>query len=141
MLAILPLRLPGESQGVIYELGSGWGGVAFGLADKYPESRVVGFELSIIPWLYSRLKIAMLAPNNLTFKLTSFFMADLSDADLVVCYLMPKTMARLSEKLAQELKPGALVLSNSFALPGWQSVDDFVIQDANLSHIYLYEKV
>jgi len=140
MFAALPGRLPGEGQGVIYELGSGWGGVAIGLADKYPKHKVVGFELSFVPWLYSRLKIAISASNNLTFRLASFYASDLADADLVVCYLMPRTMSRLSEKLDRELKPGALVLSNSFSLPGWQAVDDFVIHDAHLSHIYLYEK-
>ena len=140
MLATLPARLPGEDAGRIYEFGSGWGGVAMGLADKYPAHKVIGFELSLIPWLYSIIRLKISKVRNVTFHLSSFMKADISDASVVVCYLMPETMVKLSEKLKKELRPGTLVLSNAFSLPGWEPLDNFVIPDTYLSHIYLYEK-
>ena len=38
----------------------------------------------------------------------------MSDADVVVCYLLPETNNKLEDKLLRELKPTARVISNSF---------------------------
>jgi len=87
MFALLPARLPGPAEGRIYELGSGWGGVAMGLARQYPDRTVVGYELSLLPWLFSRLRLLARPLANLSFRLADFRNADLSDATLCVCYL------------------------------------------------------
>ncbi|MBU1740279.1 MAG: SAM-dependent methyltransferase, partial [Proteobacteria bacterium] len=50
----------------------------------------------------------------------SFWTLDLGPADVVTCYLFPDVMARLAEKLAAELRPGARVVSFNFPLPGWR---------------------
>jgi len=47
MLAALPVKL----EGTVYDLGSGWGGMAFALARRYPGCRVTGFEVSPLPWI------------------------------------------------------------------------------------------
>jgi tRNA A58 N-methylase Trm61 len=39
-----------KQKGVICELGAGWGALAFPLARRCPESRVVAYELSPVPW-------------------------------------------------------------------------------------------
>ncbi len=36
--------IPTESRGVIYELGSGWGNLASGLAKRFPDCPVVAYE-------------------------------------------------------------------------------------------------
>jgi hypothetical protein len=38
-----------EQQGIICELGAGWGRLAFSLARRCPKSRVVAYELSPVP--------------------------------------------------------------------------------------------
>ena len=68
-----------------------------------------------------------------------FHRADLTDAALVACYLTPPAMAKLKPKLEAELKPGALVLCNTFAVRGWQPVAVATAPDAYRSQIYLYE--
>ncbi len=47
----------------------------------------------------------------------------------MVCYLYPGAMTKLSSKLAQELKPSAEVIRNTFEIPSWtltliQNLDD-----------------
>ena len=49
MMAVLPERLPGAPNAQIYELGSGWGGMAFALARRYPRHLVTGLEISPLP--------------------------------------------------------------------------------------------
>jgi len=46
--------------------------------------------------------------------LGSFYKQDLSDADIVACYLLPNTNKKLEGKLLRELQPGTRVISNTF---------------------------
>ena len=47
-------------------------------------------------------------------------------------------MTELKPKLEAELRPGALVLSNTFAVPGWQPVATRTADDMYRSAVYLY---
>ena len=134
LLAMLPLTVDGP----VYDLGSGWGGLARALARRYPRSPVIGFEVSPLPWAWSRLRQALRGSANLTFRFGDFHNADLSGAALVVCYLPGPAMEKLKPKLEAELKPGAMVASNTFALRGWDPVEVRTAPDAPASQVYLY---
>ncbi|MBC8339624.1 MAG: SAM-dependent methyltransferase [Rhodospirillales bacterium] len=134
MLAMLPQRIDGP----IYELGSGWGGLARVLAGRYPDSPVRGFEISLLPWAVSAVRLKLGGPDNLCFRYQDFNKADLSGAALVVCYLPGPPMEKLRPKLEAELRPGTLVLSNTFALRGWQAIDTRTAPDMYRSQVYLY---
>jgi len=138
MLAMLE-ETAGPISGPVYELGSGWGGLAWVLAGRYPAAPVRGFEISLLPWAYSAVRLSFGGPQNLSFRLKDFNKADLSDAALVVCYLPGPAMDNLKPKLEAELKPGALVLSNTFALRGWEPIDVRTAPDVHASRVYLYE--
>ena len=139
LLALLPIRLPGAPSGLVYELGSGWGGMAFALAKKYPDTTVIGYEISPVPWLFSRIRLLFFRQKNLQLKFANFQNQNLSDASLVLCYLLPGPMEKLRPKLESELMAGALVVSNSFAFRGWSALDDKMSNDMYNSHVYLYE--
>lgn len=51
--------IPAGFQGNIYELGSGWGKLAFELANRFPQSHVTGYETSPVPYYWSRLHFAL----------------------------------------------------------------------------------
>jgi len=143
MMSLLPARLPscGPDAGHenIVELGSGWGGVAFALAKRYPEHRIVGYELSILPFVVSRMRLALWPRTNLRFRRTNFLSADLSRVVLAVCYLAPQSMAGLSAKVQAELPTGALVLCNTFSFRSWQERDHKTAPDMYRSPVYLYQ--
>ena len=139
LLSLLPEHLPCDPQGVIYELGSGWGGLAFAVAKKYPKTTVVGYEISLLPWLYALLRKSFQPQKNLHFTLSNFLNRDLSNGVLVLCYLLPKPMDQLRIKLEDELALGALVASNTFAFRGWRPVDEKTADDMYASHVFLYE--
>ncbi len=135
--------LPAEIDGPIYELGAGWGGLAMALAGRYRASPVRGFEVSILPWAFSRARLLvprLLARErpNLSFQLKNFLRADLSQAALVVCFLTPPIMEKLKPKLEAELQAGALVVSNTFAFRGWQPIDTRTVPDVHATIVYLY---
>lgn len=129
-----------ENPAVIYELGSGWGGLATALAVAFPHARVIGLEVSPLPWLVSRLRQTIVGPDNLSIRWGDAHKADLSDGDLVVCFLCPQVMAPLDAKLRAALRPGAAVLSNSFALHGWTPEKEIRVGDRHHSAVYLYRR-
>lgn len=45
---------------------------------------------------------------------------DLSNVDVVAVYGLNPIMDKLGKKLQEELKPGTVVLSNVFSIPGWK---------------------
>lgn len=130
--------LPDELDGTIFEVGSGWGTLALRLARRYPRAQVIGYELSPVPYLCSKLLAAVARAPNLAFRRADFMAVPLDPASLVVCYLYPKGMTRLKDKLAAELRPGALVLSSTFAVPGWNPVASRRADDLYRSTVYLY---
>lgn len=44
----------------------------------------------------------------------------LDNVDVVAVYGFNPIMSKLGEKLRKELKPGSVVLSNVFSIPGWR---------------------
>lgn len=139
MLAMIPPeRLAALERGRLFDLGSGWGTLAFALAKRFPEAQVTGYELSPLPWAVSRMLNLLLRRPNLWLRRADFMGAPLNDAALVLCYLYPGGMTRLQPKLAAELPPGALVISNTFAMPDWQPADIARADDLYNSPVYLY---
>ena len=122
----------------VYELGCGWGGIAFELAARFPDARVVAIELSPLPWLVCHIRKLLQRRPNLEIRRTDFLKGDLSDADLVFCYLMVVSMSGLQRKLAGELKPGAIVIASTFALPDWPSEVTETVPESMSANIYRY---
>jgi hypothetical protein len=130
--------IPVGFDGPVFELGAGWGSLAIALARRLPGADIVAVERSPVPWLVARMAQAVLRLPNLTVRRGNFFPMPLDDAGLVVCYLMGDAMRRLGPKLRAELKPGALIISNTFALPGWEPERVIEIADMYHSRVYLY---
>lgn len=135
VLSAMPDDFP---DGPIYELGSGWGGLAWALAARYPDRQVVGIELSPLPWLFARLRLMLKPAANLSFRRANLHRVPLTGAGAVVCYLQGGTMARLGAKLAAGLAPDSLVVAITFAVPGWIPAALIRADDMYKSPIYLY---
>jgi hypothetical protein len=136
-LAILA-ALPDKLEGTVYDLGSGWGGMAFALARRYQGCRVIGFEVSPLPWVFSRLRLLLQPTPNLYFHFKSFHKVSQEDAVLVVCYLGPRAMEKLKLKLEAELKPDTLLLSIFFCVPDWRPASEHMVPDMHKTPVYMY---
>lgn len=106
---------PGQ---ILYDLGCGDGRFLIEAARRY-KVKAIGFEIN--PWAYliSRFRIGSWK-SNVDIYFQDFWKVDLSNADVVFCYLFPDVMERLREKLSKELKTGAKVISCNFEIPGWR---------------------
>ena len=114
VLALIPEELEGE----VHELGAGWGTLAWPVAARCPQARVIAWEASLLPYLFCRLRRLMQPRPNLTLRLGDFHRAKLRQAKVVICYLWTGAMTRLAPKFEAELSKGALVISHTFAWRG-----------------------
>lgn len=122
----------------IAELGSGWGGLSFALARAFPDSQIDGYELSPVPYRFSKIRQA-LSRRNIRFHKNDFFEQDLSSYDAVICYLSPYHMERLKPKLGSELPSGTIVISNAFPIPGWDPVETRTTKFIIPIPVYVYK--
>jgi hypothetical protein len=127
-----------EAPKVAYDLGCGWGTLAFALAARFPDAKVIGIELSPLPWLFCKLRQIVQRRPNLEIRYGNFLRKPLGDANLIFCYLMIGAMRRLSAKLDTEAEAGTLVIANSFALQGWAPDDVRIVQGAMSAWVYRY---
>ncbi|MBG7620661.1 class I SAM-dependent methyltransferase [Herbaspirillum sp. AP02] len=107
------------------DIGSGLGGAVLDLSRRRPESEFIGIEIAPLPWLVSRLRAA-LAGNRCRFVRGDYLLLDFADYDVVFAYLSPAAMLALWHKARAEMRPGTLLLSYEFHIPG--STPDLVIQ-------------
>ncbi len=121
---------PGQA---VIDVGSGDGRLLFEAADQ--GATATGIEINPDLVLLTRLR-AMQGPYRGKVRVLwkNLWKADVRHADVVFVYLIPWRMEKLAEKLEDELKPGALVISNSFIFPGWK-----VVRQDPQHHVYAFQ--
>lgn len=110
MLALVDIK-EGER---VYDLGCGDGGLLIAAAKSGADA--TGYELSLLAYMIAQIRVFDL--RNAHVKFRDFWREDISDADVVFCYLVPSVMERFTKEIWPTLKPGTRVISNAFALPG-----------------------
>jgi SAM-dependent methyltransferase len=119
---------------LVIDLGSGHGPILFAAVRRGARAR--GYELSrLLVWTTRFIRKVRLPRADLVVRQSDFMGADLTDADVVICYLFPKAMAGLKPKFEGILRPGTRVVSASFRIPDW--TPERVIHIANRP-IFLY---
>ncbi|MDX9689252.1 MAG: hypothetical protein RBT70_02130 [Alphaproteobacteria bacterium] len=125
----------------ILDLGSGRGELTRRLALDIPNAVVVGIEKEYFPFHESTWVQRLLGPQNLFYKRSDFWDYDCSGCDAVILYLMPAISERLGEKLAKELKHGALIISHDFPLHGkWEPIEIYKLHAPFKDTLYVYRK-
>ncbi len=125
----------------VVDIGSGWGGMAFAAARACPDKTIIGIEYAWLPYAWARLRQKLFSPfKNLQFLYADLFTYDLSQTQIVFCYMPPEMMVRLEPKLA-ELPVGALIISNSAAATGMQPEKTISVPGWLPETIYLYRRV
>jgi SAM-dependent methyltransferase len=112
--------LPQERSFSFLDLGCGLGGVLASLARTRPAGRYYGIESAPVPFLLSWLRASLWA-RSCRINWGDFCDLDLSRYDVVYAYLSPAAMGDLWQKASREMRPGSLLISNCFAVPGVQA--------------------
>ncbi len=106
---------PGE---LVYDLGCGDGRVLI-IATRKFGARSVGIEIDLMRFLWCQFLITILGlRKKIRIIYGDFFKQDLSDADVIFCYLLQSTNNKLEDKLLQEVSPETRIVSNTFMFHG-----------------------
>lgn len=122
----------------VVDLGSGYGTLVIAVARRCPRASVIGYEVSPVPYLLGRLRLAVAGLPNASLRFANLFSADLREIDLALSYLTREPMVRLKEKLEEELAPGAELICHTFALPGWEPLETVRAEDMYRTPVYRY---
>ncbi|HJV81324.1 class I SAM-dependent methyltransferase [Noviherbaspirillum sp.] len=126
--------LPRERSVRCIDIGSGFGGFILRMSALRPESVFTGIEVAPLPWLVSALRAAT-GRSNARFVRGNYERLDLADFDVVFAYLSPAAMPSLWRKASAEMRPGTLLLSCEFDIPG---IEPHIVKRASKDTAPLY---
>jgi cyclopropane fatty-acyl-phospholipid synthase-like methyltransferase len=135
------LRLAGVGpQDVVYDLGCGDGRIVIAAAQKFG-ARGVGIDIdpARIAEAEANARTAGV-DRRVTFRLQDALNADVSDATVVTLYLLSAMNVQLRPILTRQLRPGARIVSHSFAMGDWEPdvVDTFIDAQGTNRTLYLW---
>lgn len=124
----------------VYDLGCGDGRFVYIAANKYG-AKATGIELSPMVYLLAKLR-QLIWKSKAEIRFGNFKFHDLSDAEVIFCYLLPETLQKIQPDLNKQLKKGVKIFSYAFTIPHWKLIGQQA-RDAkkNLAPVYIYEKV
>ena len=118
---------------LLYDLGCGDGRIITTAAHHYG-ARAVGIEIDPLRFIWCQILITVLGlRGRVHIKYGNFFNIDLSEADVVTCYLLAETNLKLENKLMQELSSDSRIISHSFIFPQLQ-----LMETDDEHNLYLY---
>lgn len=128
--------LPRGRPGRLLDLGSGTGSLLRPLARLRPDCSLEGIEAAPAPYALSRL----LSRHQPTISLArgDFFQIPWRDYDLVYAFLSPVPMTRVWDKACAEMRPGTLLVSNSFPVEGVEPEAVVEVDDRRRTRLYCY---
>jgi len=129
--------LPTDRPLAIADVGSGLGGLVLDLARRRPDSQVDGIELAPLPWFVSRLR-AKLSGSRARFLHGDYEALNFGHYDVVFAYLSPAAMAGLWRKAESEMRPGSILLSYEFDIPG-RMPDRRIVTTNSKKILYLWQ--
>ena len=109
---------------IVYDLGCGDGRILLAAARRY-HARAVGIEIDPLRYLWCQFLITILGQRKqIQIIFGNLFTKNLSEADVVICYLMPDALTKLEKKFKTELRSGTRVVSNRFTFPTLDKIQE-----------------
>lgn len=134
--ALLQL-LPAAPRPRFLDLGCGDARLLARLAAVRRDGRFEGIEYAPLPWLAGWLRL-LKSGLRCSVRWGNFWRRDLSGYDVVYAYLSPVPMARLWAKARREMRPGTVLVSNTFPVPGADAGEIIALDDDWGGCLYLY---
>lgn len=136
--ALLP---PHDTSFRFIDLGSGLGGVLTHLARIRPDGHYSGVESAPLPFLWSWLRTRKF--DNCDVRWGSIWnneltACNLAQYDVVFAYLSPVPMQQLWHKARTEMRPGSVLISSTFTIPGQSPDQSITVDDLHHSTLLVW---
>ena len=120
---------------VVYDIGAGDGRLVHIAARDYG-ARATGFEIDPFVYLLARAREVFWKWKGRV-RFGNFAKRDLSDADVVMCYMLPKVLERYQAKFKKELRRGTKIVSYAFDIKGWKP-HRVIAREGRVDPIFVY---
>jgi SAM-dependent methyltransferase len=130
------LRLLPATPCHVLDLGCGDGRLLRRLARARPDCEFLGIEHAPLPWLWAWL--GALGVSNCHIRRGDFWRQSLALFDVVYAFLSPVPMPRLWSKACAEMRPGTLLVSNSFTVPDVATEATVDVDDRRHTRLHCY---
>ncbi len=128
------------SQDTVYDLGCGDGRILITAAQKYG-ARGLGVDIEPYRVAESNSNAQAAGVENLVnFKLQDAMTVDLSDATVVMLYLVHWSTEKLRPSISETARPGTRIVSHNFAMGDWipTRIDNFTDETGVAHTLYLW---
>ena len=103
---------------------------------QQPEVKTsIGVETAPVPYLLARFFSGLRGGQVLA---QDIWKTPLQDCNFVYAFLSTEPMPRLWQKVQLEMKPGAVFVSNSFAVPDVDPSEIWELSDARQTRLFIY---
>ncbi len=120
----------------IYDIGAGDGRFLH-FASKNYGAKTTGFEMNPFIYFLAKLKQFFLKWEGKIIY-GNFLQQNFKDADIIICYLLPKTFQKYEKFFKKELKTGTKIISYAFKINNW-TPKKIVPKENKISKIYIYK--
>lgn len=128
-------RLKNGESLTFVDLGSGDGRLVFQAARQNMFAKSIGYEINPVLHGFAAGRRMIQAPmywGKTSFAIRDLWKVSLHNVDVVAVYGLQPIMKDPGKKLQTELRPGSLVVSNVFSIPGWKA------EKGSKGNIFLY---
>ncbi len=119
----------------VYDIGAGDNRFIHFAAKDYG-AKGTGFEIDPFVYFIARFKQIFFKWKGEIIR-GNFLKHDISDADIVICYMLPRSLKKFQKKFDRELKKGTLVVSYAFHIGDWKP-KKIIDKDGKISRIFIY---
>ena len=127
-----------QHSGSFLDLGCGLGGILFYLAKRHPKKLFVGIESAPLIFLFAKARQILTHQANVDIRYGNFWKQNFSAYSTIYAFLSPAPMARVFEKISQEMPKGGTFISNSFAVPEIQPKDIITLKDRRQTELLIW---
>jgi len=124
---------PGDK---MYDIGSGDGRFVH-FASKNYSAKATGFELDPFVFFLAKIRQWVWGWEGKVIH-GNFLKHSIKDADILICYMLPRTLAKFQKKFDAELKKGTRVVSYAFHIGSWEP-KKLIPRKGKISQIFVYE--
>ncbi len=136
--AALANLLPTRNAARFIDLGSGLGGTTLYLGGVRADMQFDAVENAPGPYVISKIRQLFSHRSNTSISYGSLWNRDLSNYNVVYCFLSPAPMADLFAKARAEMKTGSLFISNSFEVPGEEPDEIAEVDDGRRTKLLIW---
>ncbi len=121
---------------IVYDIGAGDGRFIH-FATKNYKAKATGFELDPFVYFLAKLRQWFWKWKGTIIK-GNFLKHKISDANVVICYMLPKSLKKFQKKFDKELRKDTTVISYAFHIGSWKPKKIIPKKD-KLSKIFIYK--